>query len=62
MADYSAGFEDYLVLPIFETPGLTGEEIEKQMHIFAEEIMPVLNRECGGAAVLDEPLLDVPAT
>jgi len=60
MADYVAGFEDYLVLPIFETPGLTGKEVEEQMHIFAEEIMPVLSRECGGAAPL-EPLLDLPA-
>ena len=60
MADYESGFEDYLVLPIFETPGLTGKEIEEQMRIFAEDIMPVLNRECGGSAPL-EPLLEVPS-
>ncbi|BCW35822.1 luciferase [Arthrobacter sp. StoSoilA2] len=61
MADYQAGFEDYLVLPIFETPGLTGDEVKEQMHIFAEEIMPVLAKECGGTANL-EPLIDIPAT
>lgn len=59
MRDYESGFEDYLVLPIFETPGLTGKEVEEQMHIFAEEIMPVLRAECGGSPE-NEPLLEVP--
>jgi alkanesulfonate monooxygenase SsuD/methylene tetrahydromethanopterin reductase-like flavin-dependent oxidoreductase (luciferase family) len=60
MRDYHAGFEDYLVLPIFETPGLSGKEIEEQMHIFADEVMPVLRAECGGSPDT-EPLLEVPA-
>jgi alkanesulfonate monooxygenase SsuD/methylene tetrahydromethanopterin reductase-like flavin-dependent oxidoreductase (luciferase family) len=60
MRDYEAGFEDYLVLPIFETPGLSGKEIEEQMHLFAEEIMPVLRAECGGSPE-SAPLLEVPS-
>lgn len=57
MRDYQAGFEDYLVLAIFETPGLTGKEVEEQMHLFAEEVMPVLRAECGGSPD-NEPLLE----
>jgi alkanesulfonate monooxygenase SsuD/methylene tetrahydromethanopterin reductase-like flavin-dependent oxidoreductase (luciferase family) len=59
MRDYQAGFEDYLVFPIFETPGLSGKEVEEQMHIFAEEIMPVLQAECGGSPQR-LPLIEVP--
>jgi alkanesulfonate monooxygenase SsuD/methylene tetrahydromethanopterin reductase-like flavin-dependent oxidoreductase (luciferase family) len=60
MRDYQMGFEDYLTLPIFETPGLTAKEIEEQMHLFAEEVMPVLQAECGGSPK-SEPPLEVPS-
>lgn len=50
LADYrAAGFEDYLLFAGFEAAGLSGGEIEEQMRIFAEEVMPVLRRECGGS-------------
>ena len=32
----------------FELGGFSGHEIEEQQQCFAEEIMPVLERECGG--------------
>ena len=32
----------------FELGGFSGEEIEEQMQIFAEEVMPALRKACGG--------------
>jgi alkanesulfonate monooxygenase SsuD/methylene tetrahydromethanopterin reductase-like flavin-dependent oxidoreductase (luciferase family) len=53
--EYQAGgFEDYMVLPIFEAAGLSGKEIEEQMNLFAEEVMPILRKECGGSPVARE--------
>jgi alkanesulfonate monooxygenase SsuD/methylene tetrahydromethanopterin reductase-like flavin-dependent oxidoreductase (luciferase family) len=60
LRDYHAGFEDYFILPIFEAPGLSGKEVEEQMHIFADQIMPVLRAECGGCPD-NEPLIGLPS-
>lgn len=50
-----AGYgEDFAVMVWFELAGFSGTEIEEQMICFAEEIMPVLQRECGGPAPLPE--------
>src|SRR5712691_3624054 len=43
------GYEDFMFCAWFETGGFHTEEIEAQMQFFAEEIMPVLQRECGGS-------------
>jgi alkanesulfonate monooxygenase SsuD/methylene tetrahydromethanopterin reductase-like flavin-dependent oxidoreductase (luciferase family) len=43
-----AGFEDYFYVIELAFSGFEHAEIEEQMHVFAEEIMPVLRRECGG--------------
>jgi alkanesulfonate monooxygenase SsuD/methylene tetrahydromethanopterin reductase-like flavin-dependent oxidoreductase (luciferase family) len=52
-----AGYgEDFGVMLWFELAGFSGAEIEDQMICFAEEIMPVLERECGGRA----PITDCP--
>jgi alkanesulfonate monooxygenase SsuD/methylene tetrahydromethanopterin reductase-like flavin-dependent oxidoreductase (luciferase family) len=40
--------EDFAVLNWFELGGFAGTEIEEQIQIYAEEVMPVLERECGG--------------
>lgn len=40
--------EDFACLNWFELGGFAGSEIEEQMQIYAEEIMPVMERECGG--------------
>jgi hypothetical protein len=32
----------------FETGGFSGEEVEQQMQYFAEEVLPLLGRACGG--------------
>jgi hypothetical protein len=40
--------DDFAVMNWFELGGFEGSEIEEQMQIYAEEIMPVLERECGG--------------
>jgi hypothetical protein len=41
------GYDDFMFHAWFETGGFSGEEIEAQMQYFAEEVMPVLHRECG---------------
>lgn len=41
------GYDEFLLTAWFETQGFATEEIETQMHHFAENIMPVLRRECG---------------
>ncbi len=43
-----AGYEDFMFNAWFEMGGFSTTEIEEQMMCFAEEIMPVLRRECGG--------------
>lgn len=43
------GYDDFLFCAWFELGGFQSEEIEAQMQYFAEEIMPVLKRECGGS-------------
>jgi alkanesulfonate monooxygenase SsuD/methylene tetrahydromethanopterin reductase-like flavin-dependent oxidoreductase (luciferase family) len=43
------GYDDFMFNAWFELGGFAGAEIEEQMHAFAEDIMPVLRRECGGS-------------
>ena len=43
----------------FELGGFHAKEIEEQMQIFAEEVMPVLARECGGKVELPARGLDL---
>lgn len=40
--------DDFLFLGLFETAGFVGAEIEDNMQYFAEEVIPILARECGG--------------
>ena len=42
------GYDDFMLNTWFEIGGFAGSEIEDQMRCFAEEVMPVLERECGG--------------
>jgi len=42
------GLDDFALSAWFELAGFEGVEIEEQMQCFAEEVMPVLERECGG--------------
>jgi alkanesulfonate monooxygenase SsuD/methylene tetrahydromethanopterin reductase-like flavin-dependent oxidoreductase (luciferase family) len=44
--------DDFAVMNWFELGGFSGTEIEEQMQLYAEEVMPVLERECGGRAEL----------
>jgi hypothetical protein len=53
------GYDDFITLLMFDLPGFSGREIEAQMEYFAQEIMPVLERECGGTA---RDTLAAPAT
>lgn len=46
------GYEDFAFLGWFELGGFEGSEIEEQMQIFAEEVMPVISAECGGKVEL----------
>jgi alkanesulfonate monooxygenase SsuD/methylene tetrahydromethanopterin reductase-like flavin-dependent oxidoreductase (luciferase family) len=48
------GYEDFCFLGWFELGGFEGREIEDQMQLFAEEVMPVIARECGGKVELPE--------
>ena len=55
-----AGYgEDFAIMLWFELAGFSGAEIEDQMICFAEEIMPVLERECGGRAPLPDCPTDI---
>jgi hypothetical protein len=53
------GAEDFLLLCHFEMPGLRGEEVEEQMHLFAEQVMPELRRACGGSPELPESTVEL---
>jgi len=44
----SCGYEDFMLQAWFETGGFSGEEVEQQMQYFAEEVLPLLGRACGG--------------
>ena len=48
------GYDDFCFLGWFELGGFEGREIEDQMQLFAEEVMPVIARECGGKVELPE--------
>ena len=46
------GYDDFCFLGWFELGGFEAQETEEQMQIFAEEVMPVIARECGGKVEL----------
>src|SRR5207244_7305751 len=41
------GFKDFNFVGWFEMGGFAAEEIEEQMHLFSEQVLPILRRECG---------------
>ena len=51
---HEIGYDDFCFLGWFELGGFEGREIEDQMQLFAEEVMPVIARECGGKVELPE--------
>ena len=53
------GAEDFLVLCHFEMPALSGEEVEEQMCLFAEQVMPELRSACGGSPALPESTVEL---
>ncbi|MCE3551420.1 LLM class flavin-dependent oxidoreductase [Pseudonocardia sp. RS11V-5] len=53
------GYEDFMFNAWFELGGFRGDEVEGQMSYFAEEIMPVLRRECGGSPELPLSTVDL---
>ena len=53
------GYEDMIMLLHPEVCGLTHTEMEDQLHAFAEHVMPVLRRECGGAPERPECGIDL---
>ena len=53
------GADDFLLLCHFEMPGLRGEEVEEQMSLFAEQVMPELRRACGGSPELPESTVEL---
>ena len=50
----TVGYEDFMFNAWFELGSFSGEEIEEQMQIFAEEVMPALRQACGGGPNLPE--------
>ena len=46
------GYEDFCFMGWFELGGFDPKEIEEQMQMFAEEVMPVIASECGGKVEL----------
>ena len=55
------GYDDFCFLGWFELGGFAPQETEEQMQIFAEELMPVIARECGGKVELPLRGLDLVA-
>ena len=53
------GYDDFCFLGWFELGGFEAKEIEEQMQIFAEEVMPVIANECGGKVELPARGLDL---
>jgi alkanesulfonate monooxygenase SsuD/methylene tetrahydromethanopterin reductase-like flavin-dependent oxidoreductase (luciferase family) len=53
------GYDDFCFLGWFELGGFAPQETEEQMQIFAEEVMPVIARECGGKVELPARGLDL---
>ena len=54
----SCGYEDFMFHTWFEMGGFSGEEIEEQMQYFAEDVLPLLARACGGQ--VQNPELGLP--
>ena len=52
------GYDDFSFLAWFELGGFSGRETEDQMQLFAEEVMPVIARECGGKVELPSVGID----
>ena len=52
------GYDDFSFLAWFELGGFEGRETEDQMQLFAEEVMPVIARECGGKVELPSVGID----
>jgi alkanesulfonate monooxygenase SsuD/methylene tetrahydromethanopterin reductase-like flavin-dependent oxidoreductase (luciferase family) len=44
----TGGFEDFMFNTYFDFGGMEGPELEEQIQIYAEEVMPLLSKECGG--------------
>ncbi|HKX78909.1 MAG TPA: LLM class flavin-dependent oxidoreductase [Novosphingobium sp.] len=55
----ACGYEDFNVMIDFEVGGFESQEVEDQMQAFAEEVMPTLRRECGGAPNLQDSKVEV---
>jgi len=55
------GYDDFCFLGWFELGGFAPQETEEQMQIFAEDVMPVIARECGGKVELLARGLDLVA-
>ena len=49
---HECGYEDFCFMGWFELGGFDAKEIEEQMQMFAEEVMPVIASECGGKVEL----------
>jgi alkanesulfonate monooxygenase SsuD/methylene tetrahydromethanopterin reductase-like flavin-dependent oxidoreductase (luciferase family) len=43
------GFDDFCFVAWLEMGGFSARENEEQMQLFAEQVMPILRRECGGS-------------
>ena len=50
----TCNYEDFFFTAWFEGGGYRTEEVEDQMHLFAEQVMPVLRREGGGGPALPD--------
>jgi alkanesulfonate monooxygenase SsuD/methylene tetrahydromethanopterin reductase-like flavin-dependent oxidoreductase (luciferase family) len=53
------GYEDFMFNAWFELGGFAGEEVEEQMQLFAEEVMPALRNACGGGPNLPVSAVDL---
>jgi alkanesulfonate monooxygenase SsuD/methylene tetrahydromethanopterin reductase-like flavin-dependent oxidoreductase (luciferase family) len=50
----AGGYDDMMFNSYFDFGGFSGPELEEQVQLYAEQVMPILARECGGRVEFPE--------
>jgi uncharacterized membrane protein len=53
------GYEDMMFNSYFDFGGFEGTELEEQVQLYAEEVMPILAKECGGRVEFPESTVNL---
>ena len=55
----AGGYDDMIFNSYFDFGGFSGPELEEQVQIYAQEVMPILARECGGRVDFPESTVNL---